>query len=597
MSKIKVLAPQEICKIAAGEVVERPANIVKELVENALDAGATQIEIYLVKAGKKAIRIVDNGCGMSPQDAKLCFEHHATSKITSISDLDTISSFGFRGEALSSIAAVSKIELITCERGASAGSQTILHAGQIIAQNPIASPIGTDILITDLFYNVPVRQKFLKQDDTEWRQIAQLFYAFVFDYHNIHFKLYHDDRLVYNCPPVGQLLDRTAQIWEANTASNLLELTASEQSLGLKISGFISNHQVFRYNRNQIFCFVNRRLVKNYSLSKAILKGYSNVLPQDRYPLAILLIDLPSTQVDINVHPRKEEVSFLHARKIESAITSAVKNSLQANLNDQIAKPKDFAASQLVHNFAFNKFKAAQAVRFDFDQDFNPVNNFAKQDNDYQPQVGVAKMQNQQSLQATFVSRDYEVVGQFKKTYILISNQDGLLLVDQHAAHERVLYEKFRAKFHEVVTVKLMFPIIVNLTPVDLESLSPYLPILQEHGIGIDVFGKNQLIISSTPTYLKQTKLDDLIHELVAWICEHQALDLELFTKKINEHLHAQMACKAAVKAGDVLNNQQMYELLDDLQKTDNRFTCPHGRPTMWSFSLDEIEKKFKRKT
>ncbi len=601
MSKIKILSPQEICKIAAGEVVERPANIVKELVENSLDAGASIIEIYLEKSGKKAIRIIDNGCGMSAQDAKLCFEHHATSKINSVSDLDSLTSFGFRGEALSSIAAVSKIELITCEKNATCGTQLVLHAGQIQSQADIASPLGSDLLITDLFYNVPARQKFLKKDDTEWRAVVQLFYAFVFDYTGIHFKLYHDHNLVYNCPPVSKLEERAIQLWDNATASSMLELPANDQNQ-LKISGMVSNHQIFRYNRANIFCFVNRRLVKNYGLTKALLKGYANVLPAGRYPLAVVFIELPHNQVDINVHPRKEEVSFLHPKRVESLLTGMVKKSLEDRITTQITGPRlfnqgynyqqdqtKFAASQAGQHET-KKFHAAQFANFDFDS--------LKKQPDFFEQEKTANLQMSASseTQVSFVERDYEIIGQFKKTYMIVSNNDGLLLVDQHAAHERVLYERFKKRFNDVVTVNLMFPQIITLSQQDLAIITPHLEILRQHGIGADVFGQDQLVIQSTPTYLKQTNLVDLIHQVIAWVCEYQQLDLEQFTRQINERLHAQMACKAAVKAGDILGNTQMYELLDDLQKSDNHLTCPHGRPTTWSFSLNEIEKKFKRK-
>lgn len=602
MSRIKILSPQEICKIAAGEVVERPANIVKELVENALDAGASSIEIYIAKAGKTSIMVHDDGCGMSAADAKLCFAHHATSKITSVSDLEHISSFGFRGEALSSISAVSKVTLITCEQNATCGTKLVLEAGQLVSQTDIASPIGTSILITDLFYNVPARQKFLKKDETEWRQIVQLFYAFVFDYKNVHFKLYHDERLIYNCPAALQLTERVVQLFDAQTASSMLALDTGEHQ-DVKICGIISNHQIFRYNRAQIFCFVNRRLVKNYGLVKAFLSGYANVLPAGRYPVAILFIDVPPNQVDINVHPRKEEVSFLHPKRIEKLLTSSVKQNLEKAVCAQISTPKAFNQDQpfIINQNASagaSRFQGAQFTKFDFDLQKEAGHDQSKKLNHmrFDQIVSEAIKPQNQLNQASFVERDYEIIGQFKKTYILVSNPSGLVLVDQHAAHERILYERFKKRFHEVVTVNLMFPVIITLGQADFLTIQPYLELLQQHGIGADIFGANQIMISSTPTYLKQTKLDELIYQVIAWVQEHQELAPEDFFKQINEQLHAQMACKAAVKAGDLLAQAQMYELLDDLEKTDNRLTCPHGRPTLWSFTLDEIEKKFKRK-
>lgn len=597
MSKIKILSPQEICKIAAGEVVERPANIVKELIENSLDAGADHIDIYISKAGKEAIRVVDNGCGMSAQDAKLCFAHHATSKISTVGDLESLVSFGFRGEALSSISAVSKITLITCEKNTACGTKVTLQAGHFLAQEDTASPVGTDILIADLFFNVPARQKFLKKEETEWRQIVQLFQAFVLDYTGVNFKLYHEGRLVYNCPAVQQLTDRIVQLFDAPVASSMLALEQTSHK-ELKISGIISNHQVFRYNRAQIFCFVNRRLVKNYGLVKSLLKGYANVLPNGRYPIAVLLLELPNQQVDINVHPRKEEVSFLHPKRIENLLLETVKKSLEKVISSQIATPKTFNINQQDQASWASPFQSSRLAKFDFDQAPEPIHDQVKKLNYNRFENIISEVLKPQSqlVQVNFVERDYEIIGQFKKTYILVSNTSGLVLVDQHAAHERVLYERFKKRFHDVVTVSLMFPVILTLKLDDLNTIKPYLHILKQHGIGADIFGEDQIVISSTPTYLKQTKLDDLIYQVIAWIHEHQEMEPEIFFKQINEQLHAQMACKAAVKAGDILTSSQMYELLDDLEKSDNRLTCPHGRPTMWSFTLDEIEKKFKRK-
>jgi len=605
MAKIKILSPAEICKIAAGEVVERPANIVKELVENALDAGATAIEIYITKSGKTAINIIDNGSGMSRQDAILCFAHHATSKISSVADLDQLNSFGFRGEALSSISAVSKVTLSTMEKGAACGTKVVLEDGKVVFQTDIAVPIGTDILITDLFYNVPARQKFLKKDDTEWRQILQLFQAFVFDYSEIHFKLYNDDRLVHNCPPVQTLTERVLQIWDAGIANSMLTINHDDQSKDLHITGIVSNHQTFRYNRANIFCYVNRRLIKNHGLVKALLKGYANILPEGRYPVAILFIELPHNQVDINVHPRKEEVSFLNPRIVENAISLAVKKALEGQLSKYIAGPKSF--NQPANYQAYqvsNRFKAAQFSDYDLNLFDNKIKHFKEDSLELSAlkikedlvEIDSSANTSNLSAQTSFAERNYEIIGQFKKTYILISNDDGLSLVDQHAAHERVMYERFKKRFLEVVTVNLMFPVIINLSPNDLETLRPHIEILRQHGIGAEVFGNDSIIIQSTPTYLKQTKLDDLVRQLIDWVQQYQNLDLDSFTKEINERMHAQMACKAAVKAGDKLTNEQMYELLDDLEKTENRLTCPHGRPTIWSFSLNEIEKKFKRK-
>ncbi len=630
MSIIKQLSPHEAQKIAAGEVVERPANIVKELIENALDAQATQITLYVEDGGKKLIRIVDNGCGMSPEDAQLCFKQYATSKISSVNELESINTFGFRGEALASIAAVSKITLTTKLADAREGTKVIIHGGVMQEQTVAACTTGTDITIHNLFFNIPARQKFLKKTTTEWRHVQQLFHAFCFDYPHIHFTLFSEGKKVLNCPSIESKNStaRCAQIWEHNTAQQMLALEATHEiDTTLQIAGVISNHQHYRYDRNNIFLFVNRRWVKNQHLSRALLKGYLNVIPHGRYPAAIIHITVDPTTVDINIHPRKEEIKFLHPRRIEQLIQRAVKQTLEKNLSSQISQNVKFQINRnptqqatYPEPQAFKSFE--QPIRF-----LQQASDFAKASPDRQderieePSTAISPEQdrkikeNEQALQSAIsannfspahpecfseknVSRDtdYKLLTQFQKTYLLIEKENGLFLVDQHAAHERILYELFSTRFDKVATVQLIFPQMISLTKLDLQTLEPHLHIFQKNGIGIEPFGTNQLRVQSTPVHLKDQSLDDLVQQVLAWIKEYQSLDQEQFFKTINEKLHAQMACKAAVKAGDVLTTEKMEQLLRDLATTPNRFTCPHGRPTGWLLSIDDIEKKFKRR-
>lgn len=610
MARIKQLSPHEAQKIAAGEVVERPANVVKELVENSLDAGATHITIYIEEAGKKLIRIIDNGCGMSQEDAHLCFKHHATSKITSVDQLSNLLTFGFRGEALSSIAAVSKITLTTKEADAQLGTQLQLENLQAIHEESVTCNNGTDIAIADLFYNVPARKKFLKTNETEWRQIQLLFHAFCLDYKQIHFTLYHQNALVYNCPPVADLAHRISQLFDHTIAAQMLAI--SHEHNGIKLEGVISSHTYGRYDRSAIFFLVNNRWVKNYTLGKALLKGYANVLPPEKYPLACMHITLDPDQVDINIHPRKEEVQFLHARIVEQALQNAVKIALENHLSAQLQKKVTFAELPVsAKNFAgyeqrafttFNKmpvpiistqvatvpktnavFALEQEVPSDpsSNTNFLAVPSFAKNDANTQPEV-------------TF--HDIQIVGQLHKTYILIEEKDGLFIVDQHAAHERILYEQFATRFEEVATIALLFPPIINLAEHEMNLLMAHQDIFARNHIALEQLGVNQIVITAIPVHLKEIDMEELVKQAIGWIEENQKSDPELFSKKVNEKLHAQMACKAAVKAGDILTHTQMHQLITDLQKVNNRFTCPHGRPTGWNITLYEIEKKFKRK-
>lgn len=631
MPKIHRLEAHEAQKIAAGEVVERPANVVKELIENAIDAGATQITVYIQEGGKKLIRVVDNGCGMGKEDARLCFEHHATSKLTTVDQLNSIATFGFRGEALSSIASVSKTTLITKEAIAHEGIKLELEHGAVLDESIAAANQGTDIAIQDLFFNVPARKKFLKSNDTEMRAIQQLFNAFCFDYTAISFKLYTNDTLIINCPATQNLNTRLTQLIDTSHTANMIECSASTKDNTVKIKGFISNHQYTRYDRSSIYFFVNQRWVKQQKLSSALLKGYLNVLPPARYPAACIFIDIDPELVDINIHPRKEEVQFLHPRIIEQLLQTMVRSALETHLSNHLKKDVTFAPARQVPHTAYSAISGLQ---------FEPMYNIRQ--NSAYPHIEptsptysysdtpftdepLAQDVEQQSVFATpqqaplynselsnqayenlmqhtpVVAQEtteqlYTLIGQYHKTYLLLEQEDGLFLIDQHAAHERVLYEIFSHRFDEVATVTLLFPQTITLKSEDIKTLEPHIDLFLRNGIEITIVSDTQLIVRSTPVHLKNQSLEDLIQNVIGWIVETHHADEDQFFKAINERLHAQMACKAAVKAGDILTQEQMQQLMKDLYATKNRFACPHGRPTGWLLSLHEIEKKFKRK-
>lgn len=616
MPKIHKLPPHEAQKIAAGEVVERPANVVKELVENAIDAGATAITVHIEDGGKALIRVVDNGCGMNADDALMCFEHHATSKIKVVEDLQTITTFGFRGEALSSIAAVSQVTLITKTANTDALKICIAQSA-LISNEPTSANVGTDLTIRNLFFNVPARKKFLKSSETEWNAIKQLLHAFCLDYLSISFKLYLDGKQIIHCPATDSITQRTEQLFNDSTTSTLLELHARDAHGNITISGVTSNHQFMRYDRASIFFFVNKRWVKQQKLTSALLKGYLNVLPQGRYPMSCIFITIDPAHVDINIHPRKEEVQFLHPRVIEQLLQKTIKETLEKNVSRQLKKDISFApATEIIAPFGIHTlpiepmFKprlqtevASYKTLFDtpeFEQE-TPAQPQAKPNTAYGNQTGqmalAAQVFEQPTMPAAIIAREeYTIVGQYHKTYILIEKENGLLMIDQHAAHERILYEQFTQRFEDVATVKLLFPQIVTLTASDIQLIEPHLPLFETHGLDINVLSDTQLVIYATPVHIKNQSLEDIIKQTIGWVTELTELPTDQFSKAIHEKLHAQMACKAAVKAGDVLTQQQMQKLIDDLDVTNNRLTCPHGRPTCWNLSLSEIEKKFKRK-
>jgi len=634
MPRIKKLPKHEAHKIAAGEVVERPSNIVKELLENAVDAGATKISLYIEDGGKKLIRILDNGCGMDREDARLCFEKHATSKISSIDELDAIQTFGFRGEALASVAAIAQVTLVTKQDGGNEGIFVEVEHSEIINEEVVPAPTGTDIAVRELFFNIPARKKFLKKKETEWRHIQQLFQAFCLDYPAIHFLLFSEGRNVLNCPPATTFADRCAQLWDHDTAKQLLPISAERETPAIKISGMISDHNVFRYDRSGIFFFVNKRWVKNSALGSALLKGYQNVIPPGRFPLAALSIEIDNTLIDVNIHPRKEEVKFMNPRMVEVLIQEAVKKALEENLSSKINR--DVSFTPRVETYAnsytqpvqtaqiaprptgilgkFGKFFQDSAENYE-QSHRSAMPNITEQavlrdlehslDNEPFDTVPAAPTtygikETAQSIPDRPITQEkikpnYRLIGQYHQTYLLIEEPDGLFLVDQHAAHERILYEQFTENFENIPTITLLFPELISLSAEEKKQIEPYLHILQENGICVELFDDSQLIVRSTPVHLRDVSIEALIKKMIADLNEMETVDQKDFFKEAHEKLRAQMACKAAIKAGDTLSREQMEKLLSDLYQTSNRFSCPHGRPTSWLLRLDDIEKKFKR--
>lgn len=638
MARIKQLLPQEAQKIAAGEVVERPANVVKELVENALDAGATQITISIEDAGKKLIQVIDNGCGMDPEDARMCIKHHATSKIAQVSDLEHIVTFGFRGEALSSISSVSKVVLTTKEADSTAGVTLEVSDGIITKEIVVACNTGTEIAIHDLFYNVPARKKFLKSKETEWRTILQLFYAFCLDYPQVHFKLYNEKKLVHNCPAASHLTLRIEQLYEKALSHNILVFEAEETRMNLKVSGALSDPQYSRYDRNQIFVFVNKRWVKNHKLAQALIKGYQGMLQPERYPAGFIFISLDPEFVDINIHPRKEEVQFLHPRIVELCIENGVKERLELYTAQRLGAPvgpKTTAPEQSVQQQKTNPF-LAQLVQTNsypteqvwhiskqFEQNLPayPEENQQSENAQFeqiltrhftQPETLTTKqsLANQapqantstsaqliEQTQQVTTSQElvYTLVGQALNTYIIIQTGDGLVVIDQHAAHERIIYERLKANFNTIERAKLLFPQVLSIAKNDMITLEPYLALFDSFGLLIEQASETELVIQETPIYLKNQPITDIIQQAIGWIHELHNVDTDQLRKSLQEKIHAQMSCKAAVKAGDELTPAGMHQIIKDLYAQENRLTCPHGRPTIWALSHYEIEKKFKR--
>jgi DNA mismatch repair protein MutL len=627
MAKIHQLSSQEIQKIAAGEVIDRPANIVKELIENSLDAGATRIQIYVEDGGKKLIRIVDNGCGMDCDDARICFLHHATSKISSLTDLETCTTFGFRGEALSSIAGVSQVTLITKEESAQYATQLVLSEGVLVNESQVSANKGTDVAVSELFYTIPARKKFLKTKETEWRHILHMVQAYCVDYPAIHFELFSEGESILNCPVADSLETRVAQLWDYDMSHAMIPVSLENARANISVKGLISHHHFARYDRSNMFMFVNSRWVKNPSLSKAILKGYANVLPPARYPAVVLAITIDPQQVDINIHPRKEEIKFLHPHMVESLVQDAIKKALEEHVSRRLgAQETQVSVDEPVWYTAYEPLReksyatpCTSSIQRDlrtsakniFEQHTEQVETFTEsslvsipQEPPFKYEVPVQSISatvkpHEENLTIVSGAQEQEesvnIIGQYKNTYILLEHEDGILVIDQHAAHERILYERFVQRFEGVATIKLMFPIIITLTQSDRKLLESYMHVFHAYGIHMEPFGKQEFIVTATPVNLQRVNITDIIKEYLGCLSSsdhRQSADLDIH---LQHSLQTLMACKAAVKAGDLLNVAQMKQLIQDLRRTDNNLTCPHGRPTTWLLDYHEIEKKFKR--
>lgn len=610
MPKIKILPPHEAQKIAAGQVIERPAHVIKELIENAIDANASRILIYIEDGGKQLMRVVDNGHGMDREDAQLCLTRHATSKICSVDELSSLTSHGFRGEALACIAAAGKITILTRQAESSEGTKVSVSVENNIVIEACACLEGTDITVTDLFYTMPARAKFLKKRETEIYQITQIVHALSLAYPSRHFQLFIDEKLSINCPPHTTSINRCASIWGPMVTHHLIAL--SEQTVkvaGLTISGAITRPTMLRYDRKNIFFLVNNRWITNQHLGRALLKGYGNILPHGRYPLACLTLHIDPTQIDINTHPKKEEILFAHPRIVEQAITDTVHAALEANTSQYLERiPSEHSYSPggpqtLVSSISFHAAPSLPgtitrniATSHEIPHAIIPQSTPSQIKLATNPETITSHEQMSTIQNDTGWLQSFKLLGQLHDTYLLLEHQDGLYIIDQHAAHERVLYELFGTQQAQIPTVNLLFTHTIPCSTEDLALLEPHLELFHEHGIMIEQFGKNQLIVKAIPIHVKNVPVEDLIQQTIEWIREYNHLDESQFATTIHNKLQAQMACKAAVKAGDSLSLQQMEKLLEELNQCPNRFSCPHGRPTGFLIPLADIEKQCRRR-
>lgn len=655
--KINILDDITINKIAAGEVVERPSSVTKELIENSIDANSTQIVIDITDGGKKQIRITDNGSGILSSEVDKSFLRHATSKIKEIDDLYDLYSLGFRGEALASIASVSRLEMITKTKEEPIGTKVILEGGKEILKEPVGTKNGTTIIIKDLFFNTPVRQKFLKSTHAETINISDLINKLAIGNTHIQFKYINNGKLMLNTPGDGKLLSVIRSIYGKEIVENLIEI--DEKGECCSLSGYIGNNNIYRSNKNLQHIYINNRFVKSKIILDAINEAYKSIIPINKHGVCFLNININPTKIDVNIHPTKMEIKFENDKDLYIEIRDLLKRKLlntaligkyesydrkpiiseskeaylakkEETSNTVISNKinKTMPIEELDDNNKFMSFEEALSKennKKDNKESLNSVDK--KEDIKLQPleskkgeyfidgnidlsksftfdeleylsnvdnksnDIEIIKEENPIKNENRFSITDFRVVGSILNTYIVLEKNDSMYLLDQHAAHEKVLYEEYMKKFknHKIDMQMLLDPIVVEISNVDMLKVESNLDLFLKFGFEIELFGNNHIMIRGVPTIFGNPESEKFILQIIDNI-EDLKNSYDLKGDKF-----ASMACRAAIKANDKIHTMEMKKLLSQMELCENPFTCPHGRPTIVEISKKEIEKMFKR--
>ncbi|MEP7014872.1 MAG: DNA mismatch repair endonuclease MutL [Verrucomicrobiota bacterium] len=604
MSRIRLLSEIVASQVAAGEVVERPASVVKELVENSIDAGARKIDILIRRGGIALIRVIDDGCGMDRDDALLCLERHATSKIRSAEDLQAVATLGFRGEALPSIASVSRFRLTTREPEAIAGTDIIVNGGKIDVVRDGGEAPGTQVEVRSLFYNLPARRKFLRSENTESRNLEHQLHLQAIGHPQIAFTLVREDRAAFQLPPAASLNERIRDLYGGELLERLLPINDADVN-GVEISGLIGQAGLSRQTRAQQLVFVNGRAIESPLVTSALREGYHTALMRGQFPVTFLFVRLDPAFVDVNVHPAKREVRFRDPNGVREAIVAAIQRTLETGRVDWQEKFR--APSESVDGptpvLPQSSSSANLTLRPEIvstepsDRELPQLGGTIESGRGGSPNSPRAievnrPYQNQAPAGAT---QQFQIIGVLNKLYVLMENTDGLVLVDQHAAHERVLFEELRRRMEEqgVPSQKLLIPQTFDLPPRDAEWIERSMSILQKMGIGIEGFGPNTFKIDSMPAFLTTS---DPVSFMQRVIDDLKNASDRSSAFRLGEEMIASTVCRHAVKANDPLRYLEVEKLIRDLLACDLPYCCPHGRPTMIQISNAELEKKFGRK-
>ncbi|MHA1965133.1 MAG: DNA mismatch repair endonuclease MutL [Candidatus Thorarchaeota archaeon] len=582
MGKIKILSDDLISLISAGEVIENPSSIVKELIENSLDAGTDMIDISIKKGGIDKIVVSDNGSGISPEDCEVCLQRYSTSKVSTKEDIDAISTYGFRGEALASISAVADVRITTQTNEEDVGTLIISRVGETPKLSDSSRPIGTTVEVNDLFKKIPARRKHLASPKVEGQRILEVVMKHAVIRTDVGFRLTRDEKVVIDCPPMQSAIDRITYLWGSDIAKGLVEIYYSEESIW--VQGFAAMPPVSRGNRSREYFAVVRRPITDERLSHAVESAYSTLLMKGQYPICALDIAMNLTDVDVNVHPTKREVRILDLEKVSSIITKAVREALGVD------KPQD--ESQSLETF-LDKDTSSSAKP--------SKKRLASKARGSQSDLRKVPLVEQTILEPlTEVSEDedpvnllggvFRIIGQLHQLYILLEDEEGLVVIDQHAAHERVLYEELRKEVNEnrVAIQELLQPFVLSLSPTDTEQILELAGTLEELGFSISSFGGNEISISNVPEIFgrvtSETELISLLDRMIT-IGVSEARD------SFMDELVKLTACHSAIRAGQTLSVDEIRSLIENFSKTQGKYTCCHGRPSMVRIRKDNLDK------
>ncbi len=585
MAKITVMDENLANKIAAGEVIEKTMNVVKELVENSIDAGSTDIKIILQDSGVKEVTVIDDGAGMDKEDAIRAFLRHATSKIKNLEDLFYVNSLGFRGEALPSIASVSHLEMKTSN--GKEGTEVIIEGGDILEVNKSDLKKGTRITVTKLFYNTPVRLKYLKNLYTELANITDYINRMALSFPNIKFMLSNNDKVILNTDGKGNLLKVISNIYGVDVVKKMIEVKGSNDDC--EITGYISYPELARTTKNNMIILVNGRSIKNSEINRTILDCYHTYIPMSKAPIVVLNIDIDPILIDVNVHPTKQDIKFSKMDSLKELLTKIITHELETyNLipevknSYEVIKQNEEEKEEVKEEPVLNIEEVALDLEVHEEkEEYKKKSTKVKED-----------IKEENVVKEPRIKKMYPV-GVIDATYIIAENEDGMFIIDQHACCERINFEMYLDKLtnHDKTCIDLLAPITLDLSNRDYIILKNNMDKLEEMGFVLEEFGGNTFVVRSHPTWLPANDMGDSIKKIIDIIIEQENLDYSKFIWRVA----ATLACKHSIRAHDIITKTDMENLLEMIRYCENPFTCPHGRPTIISYSLYELEKMFKR--